>query len=99
MSFRKTFSLLLATLFTFIATAQRPVINYEKAWKKIDSLVNKKGLTQSALEKEKNDAQLIKALLFKMELQEKKEEDAAKKNIQQLEKEIVSLQDPARSIL
>ena len=53
--------------------------NYEQQWKKIDSLITKKGLTQSALDevdkiyasakKEKNDAQVIKSLLYRMGLQ------------------------------
>ena len=68
-----------------------------------------KGLTQSALtevnkiyataKKEKNDAQVIKSLLYKMELQEQKEEDAEIKNIRELEKETNVTAQPARSIL
>lgn len=66
-------------------------------------------MTQSALaevnkiytvaKKEKNDAQMIKALLFRMNLQQAKEENAGQKNIWELEKEINSASEPARSVL
>src|SRR5687767_3253751 len=83
--------------------------DYKAAWKKIDSLIHKRGLTESALtevnkiytlaKKEKNDPQIIKALLFRMNLQQMKEENAIQKNIQDLEKEIAVASDPSRSIL
>ena len=83
--------------------------NYDGNWKKVDSLVYSKGLTTSALDvinniyaaakKEKNDPQLIKSLIYKMSLQGQKEENADIKNIQQLEKEIVTSAGPAKSIL
>ena len=91
-----------------VVTAQNKP-DYISGWKKIDSLINKRGLTGSALaevnriytlaKKEKNDAQIIKALLYKMNLQEIKEEDAIQKNIQELEKEITTATEPSRSIL
>jgi uncharacterized protein YfaS (alpha-2-macroglobulin family) len=69
----------------------------------------KNGLTQSALDevnkiyasakKEGNDAQVIKALLYQTGLNQRREEEATKKNIQQLEKEIATASAPARSIL
>lgn len=99
----------LSTLFLITATAQQKMNTYDAAWKKVDSLMNKKGLTISALtqvnkiyalaQKEKNDPQLIKALLFKMGLQSVKEENALQKNILLLEKEIQTATEPARSIL
>lgn len=97
------------------ATAQQkpashqPTDDYASAWKPIDSLINKKGLPQSALteidklcnraKKEHNDPQLIKTLLYRMNLQESREEDATVKNAAALEKEIDSAREPARSIL
>src|ERR1700689_6670 len=93
----------------FLLRGQNTRMNYEERWKKIDSLISKKGLTQSALQevnnvyayakKEKNDAQLIKALLYKMNLQEAKWEDAEKINIAGIEEEIKIAGEPARSIL
>jgi len=91
------------------ASAQNPQNNYADKWKKIDSLITKKGLTQSALQEvnaiyaiaknDKNHAQLIKALLYKMNLKESGQEDAGKKNIAELEKEIASSNEPSKSIL
>ncbi|MBS1935900.1 MAG: alpha-2-macroglobulin, partial [Bacteroidetes bacterium] len=49
--------------------------------------------------KEKNDAQLIKALLYRMNLQENKSENAEQANITGLEKEIKGIDEPAKSIL
>ena len=90
-------------------TAQSPQNKYADKWKRIDSLITKKGMTQSALQevnsiyamakKEKNDAQLIKALLYKMNLQESGQEDAARKNIAELEKETTTTNEPSKSIL
>ena len=89
--------------------AQNANNSYEKNWKKVDSLINKKGLAQSAwnevnniyilAKKEKNDAQVIKALLYKMNLQQDNQEDAVKKNINELTDEIKTEQEPAKSIL
>jgi hypothetical protein len=83
--------------------------NYDALWNKVDSLATKKGLTASALKevnniyglakKENNDAQLIKALLYQLNLQESTAEDAGEKNIQKLESEIKTLHQPSRSIL
>ncbi|HZE84117.1 MAG TPA: alpha-2-macroglobulin, partial [Puia sp.] len=92
-----------------LLNAQVKPDGYDARWKLVDSLVNKKGLTQSALEQvnkiyataknEKNDAQLTKALVFRMNLQSASQDDATQKNIGELEKEIGSAQGPARSIL
>ena len=75
----------------------------------MDSLITKKGLTTSAMaevnkiyaaaKKEKNDAQVIKSLLYKMNLQQAKEEESEIKNIRDLEKEIAASVEPSRSIL
>jgi hypothetical protein len=99
-----SFCLALSTLM-----AQNKPNDYITSWKKIDSLINKRGLTESALtevnkiyalaKKEKNDAQIIKALLYRMNLQQLKQEDAVQKNIQELEKEIATATEPSRSIL
>jgi len=88
----------LLLLFTYYLSAQQKMTNYTILWKKIDSLATKKGLTQSALEevnkiyalakKEKQDAQLIKAFIYQISLQEIKEENADTKSIAALENEI-----------
>jgi uncharacterized protein YfaS (alpha-2-macroglobulin family) len=97
-----------ATFFLFTATAQK-MNSYDKQWKKVDSLLNKKGLTESALtevnniyelaKKEKNDAQVIKALLYHGQLRSIKEEEPLKKNIAELEGEIKGSTEPVRSLL
>src|SRR5678815_3538837 len=68
-----------------------------------------KGLTQSALAEvtkihrraaqEKNDPQLIKALLYEMNLHEAISENAEIENITSIEKEINGAREPARSML
>ncbi len=96
--------------FSFSTMLQaQPKFNYSTAWKKVDDLVNKKGLTESALKevktiyeaakKEKNNGQLIKALVFRINLQQLKEEDADVKAIKEIEKEISISAEPVKSIL
>lgn len=96
--------------FSFSTMLQaQPKFNYTSAWKKADDLVNKKGLTESALKevktiyeaarKEKNNGQLIKALVFRVNLQQLKEEDADVKAIKEIEKEISISAEPVKAIL
>ncbi|HMH24230.1 MAG TPA: alpha-2-macroglobulin family protein [Puia sp.] len=95
-------------LSTLLSAQVRPD-GYDARWQLVDSLFSKKGLTQSALgqvnkiyadaKKEKNDAQLIKALVYRMNLRAASEEDATQKSIGELEKETASAQGPTRSIL
>ena len=95
---------------SFMALSQaQPSFNYEASWKKVDELINKKGLPESALKevkaiyaaakKEKNNAQLIKALVFQLNIQQQKEEDATVKGILEIEKEINTSAEPVKSIL
>lgn len=96
-------------LFAFTAIHAQSKFNYTNAWKKIDQLINKKGLPESALKeiqtiytnakKEKNNAQLIKALIFRISIQQQKEEAADVKTIKDLEKEIPQLTGAAQSIV
>ncbi|HTS42936.1 MAG TPA: alpha-2-macroglobulin family protein [Puia sp.] len=106
---RTFFVFAFACLLPAFLSAQQNKNSYEKAWAKIDSLINKKGLVQSALDevntiyfsakKEKNEVQVIKALLYKMNLLERKDADAAIRNIAELDKEIALSNQPAKSIL
>ena len=78
----KKILLLIAPLFIYSLNilAQQGENKYDSLWKKVEDLSNKKGLTKSALtevdkiyrkaKKEKKDAQVIKALLYKMSLNE-----------------------------
>jgi len=109
MNLRNTALLLFFCLFCSFLTAQVKQTDYSSKWKRVDSLVRQKGLVQSALtevnkiyslaKQEKNDAQVIKALIYRINLQETTREDAALLAIEDLEKEIATAGQPARSIL
>lgn len=93
----------------FLSFAQVRPDNYTARWKTVDSLINLKGLPQSALvqvnliyeraRQEKNEPQLLKALIYRIRLQNGDQEDAGIRGINNLEKEIPGTQQPARSIL
>ena len=101
------FLLIFLSLATLIMQAQNN--KYDTLWKKTDELIGKKGLTKSALtevekiyalaKKEGRDAQMIKALVYKMQLNEKLSEEAQKGSIQLLDKEIRTAAEPVKSIL
>jgi hypothetical protein len=90
----------------FSTQAQR---TYTKEWKRIDSLIEKSGLIKTALKetnkiyssakKENNDIQVIKALVYRMSLNDQLSDSGRYENIALLEKEITSAKEPARSIL
>ncbi|MBK8606914.1 MAG: alpha-2-macroglobulin [Chitinophagaceae bacterium] len=103
--------ILLVTIFSFfsmISFSQNPIKNYEKEWKKVEDFVNK-GLPKSALtevkliyalaKKEKQDAQVIKSLVYMMGLQSENREENAVFSITEIEKEISSSKEPVTSIL
>ena len=97
----------LLSLFTF-ATAQNPLGNYDKEWKNVEAFI-KKNLPKSALEQvkkiysmakaDKQDAQIIKSLLYMTSLQSETRENNDVQSIKDFEKEIASANQPARSIL
>ena len=103
--------ILLVTIFSFfsmISFSQNPIKNYEKEWKKVEDFVSK-GLPKSALtevkliyalaKKEKQDAQVIKSLVYMMGLQSENREENAVFSITEIEKEISSSKEPVTSIL
>jgi len=108
MSFKRILSLVFATLLSGAASAQRPE-SYEAAYKRIDSLLFEQGLTATALKeadklyerakKEKNNVQLVHALVYKVSIVHMKEEDADQKGIRMVEEEIDGSSEPAKSIL
>ncbi|MEP7256944.1 MAG: alpha-2-macroglobulin family protein [Flavitalea sp.] len=103
--------ILLLSLSFFLTTliAQQKMNAYQRSWKKIDSLVNRKGLAQSALKevglvysaakKEQNDPQVIKALLYRLNLREQLTENGETSTIADIEKEIATSKEPSKSIL
>ena len=90
------------------AWSQSPVSNYEKEWKQVDAFIQKR-LPTSALEKvkkiyqlakkDKQDAQVIKSLIYMTGLQSETREDNQTKAIADLEKETNTASEPTRSIL
>ena len=109
-NFMKKILLLIAPLFiySFNILAQQDEKKYDSLWKKVEDLSNKKGLTKSALaevdkiyrlaKKEKKDAQVIKAFLYKMSLNETFDE-VYSASIDTLEKEKQTFSEPVTSIL
>lgn len=89
--------------------SQTPVKKYEKEWKNVDELISKKNLPKTALaevkkiyalaKKEKQDAQIIKSVIYMMGLQTQLREDNEVLMIKDIEKEIASSKEPVVSIL
>src|SRR5688572_14047391 len=106
----KTFFLFvpLFGLFTMNANGQTNIKKYEAAWKKVEELFRKR-LPQSALsevkkiyqlaKKEKQDAQLIKSLVYMTGLQSENRENNEIFSINEIEKEIAGSKEPVSSIL
>lgn len=90
------------------ATAQSPLKYYEQEWKKAETFAQK-NLPKSALEQvkkiyvmaksDKQDAQIIKSLLYIATLQSATRENNFQLSIKEFEKEILTAKQPARSIL
>jgi uncharacterized protein YfaS (alpha-2-macroglobulin family) len=107
--FLKRFLLTIITFLTILAAGNaQQVKNYEKEWKKVEELIIKK-LPKSALaevkkiyalaKKEKQEAQLIKSLIYISGLQEETREDNEELVIKEMEQEIMGSTEPATSIL
>ncbi|MBC7904772.1 MAG: alpha-2-macroglobulin, partial [Gemmatimonadaceae bacterium] len=89
--------------------AQQKKTNYNSLFQKVDELLNKSGLTKSALAKvdsiyriatiEKQEVQLIKALIYKFSIQPRIQENAEVVGFAQLEAEIKKSSQLATSIL
>ena len=101
-----------AFIFVFLilhVSAFAQLKNYAVQWKKVDSLIEKKNLPKSALaevnkiyaqaKKEKQEAQIIKALVYKINLQQQNREDNQLQSIKDIEKEIATAKEPSASIL
>jgi hypothetical protein len=82
---------------------------YNKKWLVVDSLVKRKGLTESALTEvnkifvlatnEHNSVQQIKALVYRLNLANQRTENSEPAAITELEKAIVTANQPAKAIL
>lgn len=106
-----SFVALIAALFSLItmnANSQPSVKNYDAAWKKVEGFV-KKGLPASALtevksiytqaKKEKQDAQVIKALIYMTGLQTENRENNEVLAIAEIEKEVPGSKGAVNALL
>ena len=106
----KTLVALVVLTLVFITTgyAQTPVKTYEKEWKKVQGFA-KKNLPKSAFEEvkkiyarakaEKQDAQMIKALIYMTGLQSENRENNEMLSIREIESEIIESKQPVTSVL
>jgi hypothetical protein len=106
----KTLSFLAIFLFAFvmISHSQATVRTYETEWKKVQTFA-KKNLPKSAFEevkkiyalakKDKQDAQMIKALVYMTGLQSENRENNEMISIREIEAEIIQSKQPVTSIL
>ena len=109
MRLRKQIILFIFSFFSVVTMQAQNSNKYDSLWKKVDDLSGKKGLTRSALaevekiyalaKKERQDAQMIKALVYEIQLDEQVTEDAQAKSIRRLDKEIGTAAGPVKSIL
>ncbi|MBO9657268.1 MAG: alpha-2-macroglobulin, partial [Chitinophagaceae bacterium] len=108
---RSSLVTLFAALFSLIAmnsNSQIPIKNYDPAWKKVEGFVNK-NLPASALtevkkiyelaKKEKQEAQVIKALIYMTSLQEETRENNTILSIAEIEKEIPGTTGATKALL
>ncbi|MEP6713067.1 MAG: MG2 domain-containing protein, partial [Ferruginibacter sp.] len=108
MNFRKFFTFLFLLSINIITVQAQPNSDYKADWKKIDDL-EKKGLTQSALQqvikifeaavKEGNEAQQIKAAMYQMKYRNMVQEDNKENNIFYIDTLILKTKAPAKNIL
>jgi hypothetical protein len=92
-----------------INSMAQPKDPYKAQWKKIDSLVQKQQQTKTAIAeinklytlatKEKQQGQVIKALIYKISLQNTIEENAEQKGIAAIEVAIATSEQPVTAIL
>ncbi|CAN5358816.1 alpha-2-macroglobulin family protein [soil metagenome] len=103
--FKFIISLFLFSFFLLSAEAQN---SYKAEWKKVEQYTEQ-GLPKSALKvanqiytaakKAANDPQIIKALVYRLNLSREITEESNVKTVTDLEKEMLSAKEPARSIL
>src|ERR1700755_3442880 len=82
---------------------------YDQRWRVVDSLIDKKGLTVSALSevnaiygiarREKNEGQMIKALVYRIRLQLKKSDQGLPAAIKELKAQVDSSSGTVKAIL
>ena len=101
--------LLIPLLFVLSPALAQKQADYERQWKTVDSLATLQGKARSAealawkiqsrARSEGNETQVIKALIYLLQLTEETRENTDSAGISMLEKETASASGPARSIL
>lgn len=96
-------------LLTMIVIEAQPAYNYDAAWKRVQNLQEKEGLSRSAEKEvqaiyeaarhEKNEPQLIKAMIYRVNMWQSREEDATSKALQELEQECSNTTGTTQAIL
>jgi len=104
---KKGLLLLLLCVTGFLVHAQENA--YDRRWHIVDSLIDKKALTVSALtevntiyslaRREKNQGQLIKALLYRIRLEQKRSDEGVPAAIKVLEKQVDSSSGAVKAVL
>ena len=99
---------LITFLFFFMKSQAQSVNNYETDWKAVTNQIDR-GQPQSALElvkkiyakakTDKQEAQIVKALIYMNQLQQENRENNELLSISELEKEIATSNEPAASLL
>jgi hypothetical protein len=107
--FLRRILLTIVTFLTILAAGNAQAIkNYEKEWKKVEDLINKKQPKSALAEvkkiytiakKEKQEAQVIKSLIYISGLQEETREDNAVLAIKEMEKEVQGASETVAAIL
>ncbi|MEJ7914248.1 MAG: MG2 domain-containing protein, partial [Chitinophagaceae bacterium] len=105
----RQFSILLIGFLYCLSAEAQVQANYKAQWEKIDILIQQKNLPRSALAEVKRiytsakqkavEAQVIKALVYMISLQETSREDNLLLGIAEIEKEIIVAREPAVSLL
>lgn len=100
--------IILFSTISFMKLNAQTIKNYEADWKTVDTHIEK-GLPASALETvkkiyakakaDKQDAQLVKSLVYMNQLQNENREDNEQQSISQIEKEIAVSKEPVVSLL
>ncbi len=109
MRLRQALVFLLFCVSALAARSQTTPAGYALQWQIVDSLVTKKALTESALAKvnsiyamarrEKNQPQTIKALVYRLHLEEQTSDEGLVQSIRELQSAVDSSGQPAKSIL
>ena len=91
-----------------LTSLAQPIKNYEAQWKKVNEYVSK-NLPKSALtevkkiyeqaKKEKQEAQIVKSLVYSIGLQQQTREESEIAGIKEIEKEILLNKEPATALL